>query len=177
VSSWRLYDTYTWNDLITDLDVDGDGIAYWEDAGSSTWTDYIGSGIGEKLVYANTDGHLYYQAEDTFNGIDFEGYRVEPILDFGDSTRKDLLEEIWFDLAIAYNFNIRVWHRVGDTVGEVREATWIELGLVSHNSPDKAVLYPAQSGKFHQTRWGTVNKKEPFRVSKITYKYAPQSTH
>ncbi len=177
VASWRLADTYTWADLITDLDTDGDGTAYWIDAGSNPWSHYVGSGIGEKLVYANTDGHLYYHTNDDYEGTAYDGYRIEPILDFGDSNRKDQLKEIWFDLARHGDFSIRVDYRSGQTAGEVKNAAWEPIGTIPHNSPDRALVKHDKTSRLHQIRWGTYQKNEPFEVSKITFKFLPGQTH
>ena len=177
VASWRLYDTYTWANLITDLDTDGDGTSYWRDAGSNTWAHYVGSGIGEKLVYANTDGHLYYHTNDEYEGVSYDGVRVEPILDFGDPNRRDQLKEIWFDISKHGNFSIRVDHRSGETVGEVTQAAWEPIGNVRHNSPDKAMVRHDKTAKFHQIRWGTYQKDEPFEVSQITFKFIPGKSY
>ena len=161
-SSWRLYSTYTWANLIAALDQDADSTAYWKDAGPNTWSDYVGAGMGERLVYANTDGHLYYQGGDDFNGLDYDGVRVEPILDFGDSYRKDILAEIWFDSPQHGDFSIRVDHRKGNTVGELVRAGWETRGNINLNSPDRAMVKVNKTARLHQIRWGNISKERIF---------------
>ena len=170
VASWRMYENYTWNDLITDLGGTG---AVWTTAGVTTWAYYMA--MRDRLVYANTDGKLYYHISEALDGSDLDGYRIEPILDFGDSKRKDLLKEIWFDLGLSGNYSIDIYHRGGNTVGEVLAASWTALQSLSHNSPERPVIYPAKSARLHQIKWGTNLKDEKFEVSSITFKYEPQS--
>jgi hypothetical protein len=51
---------------------------------------------------------------------------------------------------------IYVWHRGGDTVGEVENAGWTLLGGVSMNSPSRAKLeaHMDNSYRYHQITMG-----------------------
>jgi hypothetical protein len=164
-----MYDNYTWNDLITDL---GGAGAVWTSAGANTWAYYTAT--RERLVYSNTDGHSYYADSEGLAGSDLDGYRIEPVLDFGNPKRKDVLSEIWFDLAEAGNYSIDVSHRGGNTTGEVNAASWTSLGSLSHNSPSIPALRGfGKTARKHQIRWRTNLQNEKFVVNGITLKYQP----
>ena len=170
VSNWRMYENYTWNDLITELG--GAGIT-WVAAGSNTWAYYVS--MRDRLVYANTNGILNYHTSEGLAGSDLDGYRVEPVLDFGDAKAKKLLKEIWFELSYSGAFSIDVSYRGGNTVGEIDTTAWTALDSLSHNSPDKPVIYCSQSNRYHQIKWGTNLKNEKWEVNGITFKFDIQS--
>jgi len=173
VDTWNLYSSFTWNNLITALGGTG---AKWEAAGTTSWGHYLSSRT--RLVYSNTDGHVYYHSSDELDGSDFEGYRIEPIMDFGDRERIDILEEIWFDLIESGNFNIDVYWRGGNTSGEIQAASWERLGTVSHYSPEFPCLRGfAKTGKLHQIKWGTDLANERFAVNGITLKFSSQGSY
>ena len=170
VDTWRLYSTYTWSNMIADY---GDGWGYVQ---SNAWGQFVSS--NQRLTYANTDGKLYYQSGESmpsgFSQID--GYRVEPIVDFGDVYRKDVLEEIWMEIVDSGDFNIDIYHRGGDTVAEVIAASWTKLGTISADSPDVPALRDfAKSARLHQIKWGTTSNDQKFGVNRITLKWEPQS--
>jgi hypothetical protein len=105
-----------------------------------------------------------------------DGYRIEPVLDFGNPRRKDVFKEIWFDLAEVGDFTIDISHRSGNTSGEVVSQAWTPLGSLSCDSPDPPALRNfAKTARMHQIRWGTTSDNEKFAVNKITFKYTPGS--
>jgi len=169
VDHWRMYGSYTWNDFITDL---GGTEAVWTSAGTNTWAYY--TSMRERLVYANTDGKLYYQDSEALNGSALDGYRIEPVLDFGDAKREDLLSEIWFDLAISGNYSIHNYHRSGDTLGEVEGASWTALDTLSHYSPALPKINVGKTNRLHQIKWRTDAANEKFQVNGITFRFEPQ---
>lgn len=171
VDHWQMYLPYTWNDLITELGGTG---ATWAAAGTHTWAYY--TSMLQRLVYGGIDGHLYYQYGETLAGSALDGYRIEPIMSFGDAKRKDLLEEIWFDLATTGDYSIHIYHRGGDTTGEVEAASWTALDTLSHNSPDKPCIYPQITERLHQIKWRTDSGDEKFQVNGITFRFNPQRT-
>jgi hypothetical protein len=140
-----------------------------------SWGSY--SAAKKRLVYANTDGQLYTHASEAANGADFEAWRQEPILDFGNKRRRDLLEEIWFDIVGGGDFSIDAYHRGGNTAKELTGAAWEALDSVSCNDPDKAVIYLAKSNRLHQIQWGTDRMNETSSVNGITFRYSEQSEH
>ena len=168
LDTWNLYSSFTWNSLVTAVG------AYWTGAGSNTWNYYLS--MTSSLVYGNTDGQLYFHSGESLNTAAINAYRIEPILDFGNPKRKDLLLEIWADIGVSGNFNLNFFHRGGDTVGEVLSAAWTSLGSISCNSTDiPAIRNFAKSERLHQIKWGTQNANEKFEVRSITFKFEPQS--
>jgi len=180
---WNMYgDAYVWNTLVTDLTNAGYGA-------SPTWNDLL-DWMGPKVKWSDLtspsteavmgydDGHLYQ----FIGGSDpieasHNAYRIEPIMDFGNPTKKKLLNEIWFDIGISGNFSIKVWHRFGDTVGEVEGQGWTELDTVSCNSPEVPAvrgMSPSAGAKFHQIRWGNESNGAQFEVNRITLIVEPQ---
>jgi hypothetical protein len=166
IDNWMLYSDYTWEDLITDL---GGAGAVWSDAGTRNWAYYTSA--RQKLIYANTDGYLYYHTGESLGGSDLDGYRIEPIMDFGDRERRDTLLEIWFDLVESGDFSIDVYHRSGSTTGEVNAASWAALDSVSHYSPDYPKINCNKHAKLHQIKWGTGAASEKWSVNGIKFKY------
>jgi len=169
VDNWQSYDSYTWNDFIAELGGTG---AKWV-TGTNTWAYYTSE--TQRLVYGNTDGKLYYHSSEALAGSALDGYRIEPIMDFGDRNRMDFLQEIWFDLAETGAFNIDLYYRGGKTVGEVEAATWSSATTLSHSSPATPVIRLGENNKLHQIKWGTDAASEKFAVSGITFRYMPGS--
>jgi hypothetical protein len=167
IDVWRLYSLYTWNDFVTEIG----GTGIWTDAGTSTWSDYTQTKT--RLVMANNDGWLYYHFGEDLNGSNIDGYRIEPIMDFGDATRPDLLEEIWFQFGLTGNFSIDVYHRSGDTVGEVIADSWTALPSISMNSPADPKVDCGETARLHQIKWGTDLKDEKYEVNRIEFNFEP----
>ena len=152
-----------------------DNAGAWTDD-TSRWIDYIPD-LVDYLVYANTDGYLYHCINEDLNGSDIDSYRIEPVMDFGDRLRWDLLSEIWFDIATVGDFSIDVSLRSGDTTGELEAASWTSAGSVSCNGIANPVLYVNQNARLHQIKWGTDLKDEKFIVNGITLKYKPEGVY
>lgn len=167
IDVWRLYSLYTWGDFITEIG----GTGVWTDAGVNTWSDYTQTKT--RLVFGNIDGWLYYHFGEDANTGNIDGYRIEPIMDFGDPLRQDTLEEIWFQPGNTGSFSIDVYHRYGETVGEVINASWTALDSVSINSPKNPVTRCAKNARLHQIKWGTDLKDEKFEVNGIEFKFVP----
>jgi len=167
VNSQRMYDNYTWNDFIAEL---GGGSAVWP-ASPARWGDYTHHKY--RIAYANTDGHLYYSFnESDLSGSNLDGYRIEPILDFGDSQRREIIQEIWFSIGVIGSYSIDIYYRNGDTVGELIGESWTSIGSISCDSPAEPVIYPDLNAKrLHQIKWGTNLNDEKFEVNGITFKY------
>lgn len=151
------------------------GYTTWEDFGDARWIELI-SGI-DTLGMSNTDGHFYYDGTSSDNGSDFDGYRIEPILDFGLPEDKSLLLEIWFNIENSGNFSLYCYHRSGNTVGECKRANWTALSEVPCNSPANAVTYLAEVGRYHQIKWGTDGAGEAFSIHSIQFKYVRQGRY
>jgi hypothetical protein len=148
VNPWVLVSTVTWQNLI-DL-----GYTTWEDFGTQRWGNLVTE--TPALVFSNDDGKVYSHTGESDNGSAFEGMRTEPILDFGSPENKDLLLEIWFGLSNGIaDYNIHVYHRSGNTVGECEGAGWLALDDVNCNSPANPVVRLNKLGRFHQIKWGT----------------------
>ena len=166
VSKWRSRSSYTWNNLITDY-LTG---AVWNDPGATPWS-YFAS-IQNNMVFANSDGKAYYRSSESNNGSELDGYRVEPILSFGNPRRKDTIDEIWFSLAENGNYSVDVYHRSGETTGEVETAAWVSLGSIDANNPSEPKINAnTVASRLHQIKWGTNLQNEKFSVNRITFKY------
>jgi len=175
IDAWRMYDAYTWETLVTDVTA-SQGSATWDDViawkgAGVTWADLVN--MAQRLVISNTDGHLYYHSGDDLDGGNLDAYRIEPILDFGDKFRMDLLQEIWMDFDRVGTFSIDLYHRSGDTVGELLAQSWTSIGSISCNSPSEPVLPVDKNARLHQIKWGTDLKNERFQVSNIHFRYIP----
>jgi hypothetical protein len=143
---------------IADLDPDNKSFAYYDRS-------------YDHFMFANTDGHTYTHETDSYDGSHYTGYRVEPILDFGNPRRTDLLGEIWFDLASSANIEINLYWRGGDTVGEVVGNAWESIGTISHFAPGHPFAGVNKSARLHQVKWEVTNENERFQVNGITFKF------
>jgi hypothetical protein len=170
LNPWVLYSTTSWQDLI-DL-----GYSTWDDFGTQRWGNLVAE--NPVLVLSNSDGKVYMRTGESDNGSAFEGYRIEPIVDFGSPEDRDLLLEIWFSLSSGMSdYNIHVWHRSGDTVGECENAGWDALTDINCNSPANPVIYLDKLGRYHQIKWGTDGANETFQVNSIEFKYVRQGRY
>ena len=170
VNPWILVSTTTWQNLI-DL-----GYSTWEDFGTQRWGNLVSE--NPALVMSNDDGKIYSHTSESDNGSAFEGVRIEPILDFGSPDDKDLLLEIWFGLANGVgDYDLHVWHRSGNTVGEIEGAGWDALTDLNCNSPANPVVYLDKTARYHQIKWGTDGAAETFEISSIEFKYVRQGRY
>ncbi len=168
IDNWRINLDYTWSDLASDVG----GTGTWADAGSAWWADYISE--SSRFVHGNTDGDLHYTVGENYNTANFDGYRIEPAMDFGDSSRVDILQEIWFSIGSVGSFSIDIYHRSADTVGALASTSWTALDSLSCNSPTRPRITCQKTGRFHQIKWGTDLKDEKFEVHSIELMYNPQ---
>lgn len=170
----------TMNVFINDL-----GYATMADAGNLRMMDIITDTPETSL--SNTDGKFYFSgggADDsnsdtvpiTGEGL-WDGYRIEPIMDFNRPNDMDLLLEIWFDLHAVGNYSLYCHYRGGSTVGECLASSWKILDEVSCNSPSNAVVRLAETNRYHQIKWGADADNEPFSVSQIEFKYVPEGRY
>jgi hypothetical protein len=131
----------------------------------------------KSVAYSNTDGKMYYDGTEADAGAAWDGYRLEPVMDFGDPLRQDTLREIWFNLSVTGDFQIYILHRSGDTVGETITSRWNILDTVSCNDPVNPVCYCNQTNRFHQILWGSSSNGQPFVVREIDFRYEPQRVY
>lgn len=163
---WRFRSTYSWNNLITDY---GTGVT-WGDLGNIKWSSL--ASIQDVMSFGNTDGILYYRSGETSNGSAIEGYRIEPVLSFGNPRRRDTVEEIWFSFPERGAFSVDVYIRSGETVGEVENAAWVSIGSISADDPSEPKInVNTNAHRLHQIKWGTDLANEKFSVNRITLKY------
>jgi hypothetical protein len=160
----------TWTKLTSDL-----GFVTWSDMGNLRWVDLFSE--TDEVTLAAADGKMYISSTEADDTAAWDGYRVEPVMDFGRPNNKDLLEEIWFDISETGSYSLYCYYRNGDTVAECKNASWTALDEVSLDSPDNAVCRitneMAIQSRFHQIKWGTDAADEPFVVSEIEFKYEP----
>ena len=173
VDLWKLYTSFTFTDLTAAVG----GSGYWSDAGSNTWTAYTQA--RESLVYSETAGTVFSHSGTTENGSNINGYRIEPIMDFGDPFRRDTVQEIWFEFDLLGDYSVDVEIRYGDTVAEVSGASWMPVGSISCNSPTEPRLsiHENVSKRLYQIKWGTDAGDEPFRVNRITVEFVIGERH
>jgi len=171
IDDWFIYTSLTWAQLETL--VGGTGI--WTDAGTATWQAYLS--VNTLPVFGGTDGHFYTHTTEADKGSDINGFREEPILYFGNKrTYKDLLE-IWFDVVEKGDFAIDVYHRGGNTAGEVEASAYELVGTLSMSSPPSG-QYKVNINKnmrMHQIKWGSDLQNEKFMVNGIVFKYTESS--
>ena len=136
----------------------------------------MGEFISEKKVmgYSGTDGHMYYDGTEEDNGTLWTAARNEPVMDFGNPLRKDLLNEIWFNLSETCDYTIYVKHRGGNTVGEAINADWKSCDNLSGDDPELPIVRlkatDNQAYRYHQIQWfssGTV----PMQIREIIFDY------
>jgi hypothetical protein len=135
----------------------GAKIIFIPESGATSGTWYIDD-VSVKETIANitmvsvNNGDIYKHLGDTFDGAIYDGYRIEPIMNFGDPKRKKTLHEIWFGIAdgsqgsetaVTDDPGIDVYLRVGETTREVINATWRYIGSVmTAEYPGSSVVDP-----------------------------------
>lgn len=135
-----------------------------------TWT--RAAGEYRKMVFANTDGHTYQVTGELLATGTLDGYRIEPIMDFGESQRFKSIQEIWFSIVEGGNYDLHLWHRSGNTVKEVTAASWTQIGTLNLNSPSEpSIKQFLKNARLHQIKWGTNADSEKFAINKIIFKY------
>ena len=176
VDAWRSWTDFTWNDLIIALGGSG---ALWTAAGTDTWAKYTSERY-DTLILSNTDGQLYEYSSEGDAGSDFDGYRIEPMLNF-QKNNKSVVNEIWFSIAERGTYSIDIYYRQGDNVGDVKAASWTALGSISTDNPSNAVVYTPDSlhsaARYHQIKWGCDAAAEPFSVNSIQFRYVPEGRY
>lgn len=171
IDSWRIYDSLTWVQLQS---IYAPSAGLWSEI-TGRWPDY--QPLKEYPVYSNTNGRVYKHTGEDLADSALDGYRIEPIGDFGNKLRRDQLKEIWFNLNAVGAFNIHVYHRSGDTCGEVEDANWTTLDTIDCDSPTNAYINVNKTGRLHQIKWRTNSKDEKFQVNSIIFKYLPERIH
>ncbi len=175
IRSMRMYDAYTWNNLVTDLTNAGYASPTWTNLrtwkGSTVrWGDLVD--FLSRICFSNNDGHLYYSTGDSLTTGNLDGYRIEPIMALAGKGVRTKLQEIWFGLNDVGSFSIDVSYRGGATVGEVEAASWSSLGSLSCNSPAKPKLDCDKENYLHQIKWETDLDNEKFGVTDLRLMYS-----
>ena len=166
VDNWNSSDSLTWNDLLSL------GFTYWSDFGTSSFTDYFSS--GQYLMIGDMDGMIYSKRGESNNLVDYDGYRVEPVMNFAGDGNYSILNEIWFNLVEHGDFNLYCQYRGGNTLKGCTGSAWESLNVISQDDPQSAVIYTCKNNRWHQIKWGTNKKNERFGVNAIEFRYAPQ---
>lgn len=169
LDNWVTDTDVTWTDLLNQ------GFTYWDEIENLRWSDIVSE--NPYVMLSNTDGHAYTNEGNTDNGSDYDGYRVEPVLDLGRPNDKELLLEIWFGLVSRGSYNMYCHYRGGDTVSECVGSSWTVLDELSCNDPANAVVRLAKVNRFHQIRYGTDAESEDFGVNRIEFKFVPQGRY
>ena len=127
---------------------------------------------------SHEDGYIYYEGGTTQNGSDFDGYRIEPVMDFGDPNRKKHLLEIWMGFGKVGVYYVDLYWRGGDTAAECESHSWESLGTIRPCAATSApVAYLSKNERFHQIKWGCDSKEQPFEVNRIDFYFHPQGKY
>jgi hypothetical protein len=170
INNWTTSSSLIWNNLA------GLGFTLWSDFGTSAFTDYITT--GQNMMISNLDGLVYAKSGESDKGLtDFDGYRIEPVINFSGDGNFCMLNEIWFNFVESGDFNLYCQYRGGDALKECTGAAWEPLNSISHNDPQNAVIYTNKNNRWHQIKWGTSNKNERFSVNAIEFKYVPHGRY
>ena len=188
IDTWYTSSYLDWGDLALTWNGDVYNSAKWNEApDGETWQAY--SGVRNRLIMAGDhkrtsasagfeSAHIYVSTSEDLLGTGagksispIDAYRVEPIMSFGNPRRFDLLTEVWFSITKKHKSTIDVYHRCGDTAGEVKAQDWTSVGSISCDSPDRPVVHVEKNARLHQIKWGTNAVTETFRVNRITFKY------
>jgi hypothetical protein len=126
----------------------------------------------KKPVFANTDGITYQIAGETFPlTSNIDGYRIEPVMDFGAPMFYKRVQELRFGIVSGGDYSIDCSWRTGNTVKELLTKSWTSIGSLSLNNPLEPMLRLDQSGRYHQLKWGTDVDSEPFSINWIEFVY------
>jgi hypothetical protein len=169
IDNWITDTNVTWTDLLAQ------GFTTWDEIQGMRWSDIVSE--NPYIMFSNTDGQTYSHSGTSDVDANYDGNRVEPILDFGRPNDKELLLEIWFNFEQRGNFNIYVSYRGGNTLAETTAAEWTSLTEVSCNDPANAVTRLAKVNRFHQIKYGTDSANEDFSVNSIEFRFVPQGRY
>lgn len=131
-----------------------------------------------KLMLSGTDGHVYsyggYATTNSAQPANLDGYRIEPIMDFGNPWIPKRVTEVGFEVITGGDYTIDLSWRGGDSVKEVMAASWTSVGTLNINSPSEPFISFDQNHKLHQMKWGTNGDSEDFQVNKVRVGYYMQ---
>ncbi len=163
-ADYSVYQGMTW----TQLSLISPNSPKWPSSG--TWEYWLGGYTGNTL-FGGATGYSYWMAGNDYAGSDYGGWRVEPVFSYPDSSKSKRVQELWFGFPEAGAFSVDVLWRTGETEQECMAKEWESIGSVScASSAASAALFLDKTAKFHQMKWGTDLKNEPFAVSEIIMK-------
>lgn len=96
---------------------------------------------------------------------------------FPDKKKMTRLLEIWFGIAEKQAHSLDIYWRGADTVGELEQEAWTQLDSLSMDSPNDPVIYPDQTARLHQIKWGTNLKSEEFSVNEIKFGFITEGPY
>jgi len=134
------------------------------------------SATESSLVFANTNGVLYQKTGETADGAAWDGYFITPIIPTRETYQKKRLLEIWLSINNRYAAStyIHIYHRGGDTAGELENQDWVELGTIDMKDSAKPVLYCDKTERLHQLKIRTNAATEYFSIGDIKVGYIVQ---
>lgn len=176
LDNWTVFSNLIWDGVSLDLaDI---SITLWSDFGYSSMSNLISQDTS--FVFANNDGNLYYiGSEENYIILNFDGYRIEPIVNLSGNGDKSFLQEIWFDITEYGPFEIDVSIRGANTVTECENSAWTKVGGIRCTDQTNTVVYPnvEDSYKYHQVKWGTPYSNQRFGVNGIELRYEPEGRY
>jgi hypothetical protein len=156
--------TYTWTEFIL---YNSDNGSTWP-TDSRSWNESVaGSG---KVYYGKTDGYVYEIHGSDWNDADYDAYRIEPILGAPDYTRHKRIQECHILATRTGAWSVDVYWRGGDTEQEVVDSSWELLGSTTQTTTSSQVIYFDKEKKYHQFKYGTDKKYEPFAIGRVILK-------
>ena len=165
IDNWVTDTNVSWNDLLAQ------GYSTWAEIADMRWADIVSE--NPYVMLSSTDGKSYSKSGTSDAGSDYDGFRTEPILDFGRPNDYDFLREIWFDFTTYGSFNLYVKYRGGDSPAEVEAEPWTTLPEISCNKLADAVTYLGETNRYHQIKYGTDSENENFSVNRIKFIFEP----
>ena len=99
-----------------------------------------------------------------------DGYRIEPIMGFGDPFVFKTLQQVWFGITEGGDYSIDLYWRGGDTAKEVEGESWAFVDSLNLNNPSNPVINTSRVARLHQLKWGTNGNDEKYCINWLKFK-------
>lgn len=138
---------------------------------SGKWSDYLTHYEGD-MLFGNTTGYAYRDfGNDEDEASTFAAWRIEPVISQPAKSRTKRFQELHFEATTQGSFSLDVYWRGAVSEQAVASASWESIGSVSlAGGQTESILYFDKAAKFHQFKFGTDLKDEPFKISQYVLK-------